>query len=66
MEGADRRRAYEKSMVWWSAMMPHVSPPPSFETFTGMPPDKRQAVAACIQRWDAFDRALNAGQKGSS
>jgi len=63
MDGAAERAKHESAMVWWGAMMPHMKDPPKFAEFTGIKPDRRTELAACIAAWDRVDRSLAANRR---
>jgi len=51
LEGAELREQRARSLVWWTAMMPHMKKPPSFEKFVGLqpkapPPQSREVLQA--------------------
>lgn len=59
MEGAAKRLARERELVWFGAMLPHLKEPVTLEKFVGMKPDNRERVRRFHRTWDKIDRALS-------
>jgi hypothetical protein len=58
MEGAAKRFARERELVWWGAMMPHLEKPVSLEDFAGHPVDRAERARRFNAAWDKIDRSL--------
>jgi hypothetical protein len=48
MDGAKERQKYDRAMAWYSAMLPHLKKPPSFEDFVGA-----KKMSAPRKNWEA-------------
>lgn len=56
----------ERSLAWFSAMLPHLKKPMTLEEFTGHKPDRSDDLRRCIEAWNKVDAALrrNRGRTG--
>jgi hypothetical protein len=58
MDAAAVKWQNERASIWWGAMLPNLKDAPDLETFAGIKPDKRKALARCVAAWDKVDLAL--------
>jgi len=61
IRGVKQRLKRERELVWWGAMLPHMTKPVPLEVFLGQPVNEAARVRKFHAAWDKVDRAMRRG-----